>query len=72
MPMRLCDSVSLSIEAKNRYALIWPSHPEITHNLHRAKVIIGPACTTACLPVSLMAKEYDVPVISYACSGTGE
>ncbi|KAL5268537.1 hypothetical protein ACHWQZ_G002422 [Mnemiopsis leidyi] len=35
-----------------------------------AKVIIGPACTTACLPVSLMAKEYDVPVISYACSGT--
>ena len=36
----------------------------------RAQVLIGPACTTACIPVSLMAKEYNVPVISYACSGT--
>ncbi|XP_063683500.1 atrial natriuretic peptide receptor 2-like isoform X1 [Bolinopsis microptera] len=42
------------------------------HNLLEwgAQVIIGPACTTACIPVSLMAKEYNVPVISYACSGT--
>lgn len=35
-----------------------------------ANVLIGPGCSTACVPVSYLADTYDVPVISHACSGT--